>query len=159
RLNDDLGTTLKITVGADIQVKNPSQTVLLRNLGYTGIKCIVFESSNPLPPGVRVGSIAISTISRSSTGVVTVLTQQPHGLATGDWVQIKNVPGSIQTFNGVFSITRRTLRKFSYTQAGPAESGTSTPFFTVITGPNTLAEQKAAHLYTLESTGVNTWVI
>lgn len=153
RVTSDIGTLLQITVGAQFQVTGVKKTITLPNLGYTGSNCIIIDSSNPLPSGVRVGSIAMSSISRQGN-TVTVVTQTPHGLTTGQTAEIKNVTGWTVNFNGVYAVTVIDGSTFSYAQAGPNESGIVTPFFTVVTGPNTLAQQAAANMYTMASSMV-----
>jgi hypothetical protein len=160
RLSSDVGSLLKISVGADIKVKGNAGTIRLRNLGYTGTRCIVIDSSNPLPPGVRVGSIAVASISRdASTGTVVTRTATPHGLHKGDVVEIQNVTGSAINFNGLYSVTVIDPLTFGYFQEGPTEAGIVTPMLTVMTGPNTLAQQKAANLYALETISPNVPVL
>src|SRR5439155_949862 len=58
-----------------------------------------------------------------------------------------------------FPVTVLGPQRFAYSQAGPAEAGIVTPMFTVATGPNTLAQQRAAHMYTIESTTADTHAI
>ncbi len=151
RVQNNQGTLIQITAGAHIEIVGSTDTILAKNSGYSGSQCIVFESSNPLPAGVRVGSVQIASVSRNSN-TASVTTSQTHGLKTGDVVEVKNVTGSIQNFNGTFPVTVLGPQRFAYSQAGPAEAGIVTPMFTVATGPNTLAQQRAAHMYTIEST-------
>ncbi len=150
RITSDIGTLLRITVGAHFHVTSAKETIKLRNLGYTGTQCIVIDSSNPLPGGVRVGSTVISSISRKGNAV-TVSTKTAHGLATGQAAEIKNVTGWEVNFNGTFAVTVVNGSTFSYSQTGPDESGTVTPFLTVVTGPDTLAQQVASNMYTMDS--------
>ena len=153
RVNSDLGTLIQITVGAHFHVTLLRETINLPNLGYTGNKCIVIDSSNPLPTGVRVGSTAIKSIARKQ-GVVTVVTRSTHGLSAGQTAEIKNVTGWAVNFNGTYSVSIIDSSRFSYSQTGPDENGTVTPFLTVVTGPDTLAQQVAANMYTMDSSMV-----
>jgi hypothetical protein len=155
RVQNNQGTLIQITAGAHIEIVGTTDTILARHSGYSGSQCIVFESSNPLPAGVRVGSVQIASISRNGN-TVSVTTSQTHGLKTGDVVEVKNVTGSIQNFNGTFPVTVLGPQRFTYSQAGPVEAGIVTPMFTVATGPNTLVQQRTAHMYTIESTTANT---
>src|SRR5437868_3256440 len=133
------GTLLIITAGTDVHIVNPVQTIVAKNFGYLGNHCIVFQSSNPLPPGVRVGSVEISSIQRDQTsGLVTAVTTVNHGLQSGDVVEIKNVSGWTTNFNGTFPVSVLDAFTFTYPQAGASELGTVTPMLTVVTGPNTL---------------------
>lgn len=150
RVSSNTGTLIRITVGAQFHVTKLKETILLRNLGYTGTNCIVIDSSNPLPSGVRVGSIAVASITRQHN-VVTVATQTPHGLTTGQITEIKNVTGWTINFNGTYPVAVIDGSTFSYSQAGPDESGTVTPLLTVVTGPDTLAQQVANNMYTMDS--------
>lgn len=150
RVNSDLGTLIEITVGAEFHVTRVRDTIKLRNLGYTGTRCVVIDSSNPLPDGVRVGSTAISSIARRENST-TVVTQSPHGLTTGQVAEIKNVTGWSANFNGTYPVTVLDPLTFSYAQIGPDESGNVTAFVTVVTGPETLTQQVAGHLYRMDS--------
>ena len=151
------GTTLVITAGSNIKIVNPPQTIVARNFGYIGTQCIIFQSSNPLPAGVRVGSVAIRSIQRDQAqATVTVSTTSSHGLRTGEIVELKNVSGWTTNFNGTFPVTVQDALTFTYSQSGPSEPGTVTPMLTVMTGPNTLGQQVSTHMYRLESTTVNT---
>jgi len=150
RVTSDIGTRIQITVGAHFHVTRLKDTITLRNLGYTGSNCIIIDSSNPLPRGIRVGSIAISSIARRGN-TVTVVTETPHGLTTGQVAEIKNVTGWTVNFNGVYALTVIGGSTFSYSQSGPDESGAVTPFLTVVTGPDTLAQQVVNHMYTMDS--------
>ena len=60
RVQNNQGTLIQITAGAHIEIVGSTDTILARNSGYSGSQCIVFESSNPLPAGVRVGSVQIA---------------------------------------------------------------------------------------------------
>ena len=104
RVQNNQGTLIQITAGAHIEIVGSTDTILAKNSGYSGSQCIVFESSNPLPAGVRVGSVQIASVSRNSN-TASVTTSQTHGLKTGDVVEVKNVTGSIQNFNGTFPVT------------------------------------------------------
>mgnify|MGYP001334080714 CR=1 FL=1 len=150
RMSSNLGTLIQITVGAQFHITLERETIKLRNLGYTGTACIVVDSSNPLPSGVRVGSIAISSIARQENSVI-VVTQSPHGLSTGQVAEIKNVTGWSVNFNGTYPVTVLDPLTFSYSQTGPDEPGTVTAFLTVVTGPETLAQQVASNMYTMDS--------
>jgi len=160
RVSSGTGTAIRITAGADIKISGSAQSIVLRNFGYTGSRCIIFESSNPLPSRVRVGSVAISSIARGSvSNTVKVMTSSPHLLNTGDAVEIKNVTGGRVNFNGDYPASVVDARAFTYSQQGPAEMGVVTPTLTVVTGPNTLAQQKSRNMYTLETTAINVPVI
>jgi DNA-binding beta-propeller fold protein YncE len=65
----------------------------------------------------------------SSTSTVTITTQTPHGLLTGDAVLITGVTDI--SFNGVFSVLAvPSSNSFTVTQAGPdATSGSGTAFY------------------------------
>jgi hypothetical protein len=150
RVASDTGTLLQITVGAQFHVTAVRETITLPNLGYTGTHCIIIDSSNPLPSGVRVGSVAISSIARQGN-VVTVITKTPHGLTTGQTAEIKNVTGWAINFNGTYVVNVIGASKFSYSQVGPGEAGIVTPFLTVVTGPDTLAQQIANNMYSMDT--------
>jgi hypothetical protein len=150
RVASDLGTQIQITAGAHFHVTRVKETIKLRNLGYSGTRCIIIDSSKPLPSGVRVGSIAISSIARQESSV-TVVTRSPHGLTTGQIAEVKNVTGWSVNFNGTYPVTVVDPLTFSYDQIGPNESGSVTAFLTVVTGPDTLAQQVAANMYTMDS--------
>ena len=158
RVSSDTGTFIQITVGAHFHVTGVRNVITLPNHGYTGTKCIVIDSSNPLPRGVRVGSIALSSIARRAN-VVTAVTQTPHGLTTGQVAEIKNVTGWNVNFNGTYPVTVIDPSTFSYSQAGRDESGTITPLLTVVTGPDTLAQQAANNMYSVNSNMVVAEVI
>lgn len=150
RVGSDLGTVIQITAGAHFHVTRVKDTIKLRNLGYTGTHCIIIDSSNPLPGGVRVGSVAISSIARRANSV-TVITKSPHGLTPGQTVEIKNVTGWSANFNGAYAVSVVDPLTFSYAQTGTDEFGTVTPFLSVITGPDTLAQQVSTSMYTMDS--------
>src|SRR5207245_7643935 len=88
RVQNNQGTLIQITAGAHIEIVGSTNTILAKNSGYSGSQCIVFESSNPLPAGVRVGSVQIASVSRNSN-TASVTTSQTHGLKTGDVVEVK----------------------------------------------------------------------
>lgn len=150
RISSDVGTLIQVTVGAQFHVTRVKDTITLRNLGYTGNRCIIIDSSNPLPTGVRVGSIAILSIGRQGNSV-SVTTQSPHGLSTGQVAEIKNVTGWSVNFNGTYPVTVSDPLTFTYAQVGPDEPGTVTTFLSTVTGPDTLAQQVAANMYTMDS--------
>jgi hypothetical protein len=153
RVTNDTGTLIQITVGAHFHVMAAKETIKLRNLGYTGNRCIIIDSSNPLPNRVRVGSIAIDSIARQGNAV-TVVTKTPHGLKTAQFAEIKNVTGWSANFNGTYAVSVVDTSTFSYSQTGPDESGKVTPFLTVVTGPDTLAQQVINNMYTMDSSMV-----
>ena len=150
RVTSDTGTLIQITVGAQFHVTKAKETIKLRNLGYAGNRCIIIDSSNPLPTGVRVGSVAIKSIKRQGN-VVTVITRTSHGMTTGQVAEIKNVTGWSINFNGTYQVSVIDKSHFSYPQTGPDETGNVTPFLTVVTGPDTLAQQVSANMYTMDS--------
>lgn len=72
--------------------------------------------------------VPIASASRAGN-VVTVNTQLPHGLVSGDQTVISAVTGGATAFNGTFLVTYVNTSIFSYNQTGPneaANAGTGT---------------------------------
>ena len=73
-----------------------------------------------------VTKATISSISRvTGTSTVTVNTSAAHGFTSADLITITGVTGGATDFNGTFAITVSDADTFTYTQAGPSESGTT----------------------------------
>jgi hypothetical protein len=76
---------------------------LLNDVGYNGY---------PVP---------IGSASRA-TNVVTVSTQLPHGLVTGDQTILSGITGGATSFNGTFTVTYVSSYVFTYSQTGGNEA-------------------------------------
>jgi Putative Ig domain/Bacterial Ig-like domain (group 2) len=163
RVSSNQSTKLIIDAGCSMNVIGSANLVQLKNNGYTGNKCVWIDSSIPPPRlGVRVGSIAIQSISRNSSGTVTAVTFDPHGFNTNDVVLIDRVPtlfpvSLLCNFNGVQQVTVVNSNTFTYSQApfcaNKVESAAvpQVPPFSEVMGPNTLAQQQA-NMYTIVQT-------
>lgn len=56
---------------------------------------------------------------------MTIQTQTPHGLVTGDQTILSGIVGGATSFNGTFTITYVGTFSFTFAQAGPTESATA----------------------------------
>ena len=152
------GTLIQIVVGTLIDIGS-SPLVLAGSTTTTGKKstnCIILDSNNPLPPGVRVGGWELQSISRGSN-LVTAATQVAHGFAPGQTVEISNVSNSTHSFNGRFLIVSvPSATTFTYKQTGTNENGTVTPLFSTVAqidGTTTWQYQSNNDMWIVEVSG------
>lgn len=68
--------------------------------------------------------VPLTSASRA-LNVVTVVTQLPHGLVSGDQTVISGVAGGATSFNGTFPVTYVNTFTFSYNQTGGNEAATA----------------------------------
>jgi hypothetical protein len=74
--------------------------------------------------GINGYPVPIASAVRA-TNIVTVTTQIPHGLVTGDTDTVAGVTGGATSFNGRFIITYVGPTSFTYSQTGGNESATA----------------------------------
>jgi hypothetical protein len=147
-------------------VHGTSSQIYMKNLDDAGTysygKGIVIRSTNPPRRGVRVGYVAISAISRTNN-TVTVTTLDPHGLSEGNPVSIWGITGWTTNFNADENNPFQNVHvidatHFSFSQTGANETGTVTFPYSLMTGPNTLAQWAVGTyggFYKIQSDGAN----